>query len=152
MNFLENKWYRIIIAAILFIILLLICYYYNNHNPWLSLDTCLKDPIKYHGAKVTNFREPMIGKIHADGFILKQKNRKDIKVYADTTGLTPNKYIGLVATFYKEGYLKANILKVSANRRYKILLSIIPTLLVLFLFTRVFRWNGKNLTWRSRSA
>lgn len=152
MNLLDNKKTKFMIAITLMIILFIVCHYYTHHNPWVSVDTCLKNPEKYHGSTVNSFQEPAIREIHADGFILKQKNRNDIKVYADTTGLILNKYISLTATFHKDGYLTVQTIKVSENRRYKILLSIIPTLLVFFLFTRVFQWDWKNLVWRTRNA
>ncbi len=152
MNLLDHKKSKLIITMVLTIMLFIICHYYHNHNSWLSVDTCLENPEKYHSSTVNSFREPVIKAIHADGFILKQKNRKAVKVYADTTDLIPNKYIGLIATFHKDGYLTAQTIKVSENRRYKILLSIIPILLVFFLFTRVFRWDWKTLVWRTRDA
>lgn len=142
--------YRILIIVSALTTLTLFCFHFANHSPWLTLDDCLENPEKYDDKLVTSFREPMIAEIYADGFLLRQKAGQNIKVFSDTTGLVLNKYIGLAATFHKEGYLEAVHLKVSENRRYKIGLSILPTLLVIGLFFRFFRWNKSSYSWRPK--
>ena len=139
---------RILVIVLSLTLLILLCIHFAHHNPWLSLNQCLENPKLHDGRTVTRFREPRIAEIHTEGFLLKQKSGKSIPVIADTTGLIPGKYIGLVAVFHKEGYLEAVHLKVSQNRRYKIGLSILPALLVLALFFRFFRWDRKSKSWR----
>ena len=142
--------FRIPIIISLLTTLILLCIHFAHHNPWLSLDACLKAPDFYDGQLVTSFREPLISEIYEDGFLLTQKAGQSIKVVTDTSGLILNKYIGLTATFHKEGYLKAVHLRVSENRRYKIVLSVLPALLVAGLFFRFFKWDNISKTWRPK--
>ncbi|RKY82772.1 hypothetical protein DRQ07_00330 [candidate division KSB1 bacterium] len=118
-------------------------YNYNAH-PWIDVAQCMNDPENYDGKIVEKFREPMIGKILNDGFILKQKHGQSIRVYADTSGLKTGEYLGLTARFHKEGYLEAVKIKVSKYRRYKIWLSVIPVFFVLFLLIFNLKFNWKK--------
>ncbi len=142
---------RILMIVSSLTLLSLLCIHFAHHSPWLSLDACLKNPEKFDGELVTSFREPRISEIYSDGFLLTQKAGDSIKVLSDTSGLVINKYVGLSATFHKEGHLKAIHLKVSENRRYKIGLSIIPVLLIAFLFFRFFKWDKDAKSWRPKS-
>jgi hypothetical protein len=118
-------------------------YFSVHHHPWISVTDCLKNPDKYNGVVVTNYFEPTIGKIYADGFNLLQKHNPSIRVDADTTGLIKGEYVGLKAIFHKAGYLKAVDLVVARKRREKIWISVIPTILIGFLLLRYFRLNWK---------
>ena len=126
-----------------FLLLLLLCglsYYGTLSAPWLKLTTCLQDPEEYDGSLVTYFSEPRIQEITNSGFIL-HTSSGTIPVLSDTAGLRQGEYIGLTAIYHKEGYLTATRWVISKNRRYKIILSILPVCLVAFLFFRTFRWN-----------
>lgn len=97
-------------------------------NPWLDVATCLAAPEAHHGRTVTYLREPRIGPLQKNGFWLLQKGAPDIFVKTDTTGLKPNDYIGLVATFHRDGYLVAVRQAPATRRRMKIAVSVIPLL------------------------
>jgi hypothetical protein len=112
--------------------------------PWLSVNTCLENPDAYHGRTVTYYREPKVGDIYADGFQLLQKKGPSIRVYADTTGLIQGEYIGMIATFHRDGYLISQSLRIAKNRRYKIGFSVFPVVIVAVLFFRSFRFNLKK--------
>lgn len=115
-------------------------------HPWTSLEECLEDPVKYDGHQVDQFRESMIGPLYPDGFELLQKKAPSIRVFCDTTGLIRGEFIGMKATFHKEGYLDHAVFQVAYKRREKIAVSVIPAILVVGLFVYHFRWNRK-LRW-----
>jgi len=142
---------RFIIFPTLIIILIAVCYYGGSHAPWLKLSTCLENPEQYDGRLVTYIREPKIEKVTSDGFILKHGGGT-LPVLADTTGLRANEYIGLTAIFHQEGYLEAENLVISKNRRYKIILSIIPVFLITILFLQNFKINWKNIHFEIKHA
>jgi len=130
---------------VLFIFIIALSLYTVLFHPWISTTDCLRDPDEYDGKLVTHFSESMIGEIYDNGFLLHQLNTPPIRVFADTTGLILNKYIGMRAIFHKEGYLEAVSLRVSRNRRYKIGLSVIPVLFIGILLIRTYRINWKSV-------
>jgi hypothetical protein len=134
---------RSLIILLLLLGLFLLSYFSVHDHPWISVADCLENPEKYDGAIITSYHEPQIGEIYVDGFVLLQKHNPSIRVYANTTGLTKNEYVGLKAVFHKTGYLKAVDLIVARKRREKIWISVIPTLLVGVLLLRYFRLNWK---------
>lgn len=143
--------YRVTIIIILCLILTGLCIYGGVNSPWLTLDVCLKDPEQYNGALVTHITEPRVGKITSDGFYLKSKGHPDIFVFSDTTGLISGEYLGITAIFHKEGHLEVQTLFIAENRRYKILLSIIPVILIAGLFFSHFHWNWKRMQFEEKS-
>ena len=133
---------RIPVFFILLLLLAGLSYYGTFNPPWLKLTTCLENPEKYDGSLVTYFSEPRIQKVTDSGFILRTTSGT-IPVLSDTAGLRQGEYIGLTAVYHKAGYLTATRWIISKNRRYKIILSIIPVGLVAFLFFRYFRWTRR---------
>ena len=134
---------RIIKISILLFLLLALSYYGAHFHPWIETSDCLDRPGEYDGKLVTLYSEPMIGEIYSDGFQLLQKHRPPIRVYSDTTGLHTGEFIGLRATFHREGYLQAVSLRVARNRRYKIWLSILPVIFIGIALLHFFRINWK---------
>jgi hypothetical protein len=145
--------YRLIIMFLFILLLTALSIYGAKYHPWTNVNQCLTNPEYYHGEVVTHYREPMIGDIYSDGFLLLQRHGPSVRVYADTTGkgLIKGKYIGLVARFHKEGYLEAIRIGVSLRRKTKIWVSILPVLLIGTLFLVCFRWNKLTLSFELRS-
>jgi hypothetical protein len=113
-------------------------------HPWLSLNECLADPSAHDGLRVTQFREPKIGMVFGDGFLLTQKKGESIRVFCDTTGLVGGEFVGITAVFRKGGYLDGAVTQVASLRREKIAVSIVPAVVVCLLFMSQFRWNAKK--------
>jgi len=134
---------RFALILLLLAFLIALSFYSTNIHPWIHLNQCLENPSKYDGQQVTIYREPRIGEIYPDGFQLLQERGPSIRVYADTAGLRPGEYIGLTATFHKEGYLHVVKLLISKKRRYKIWLSVLPVLLIGGMFVRYYRLRIK---------
>jgi hypothetical protein len=136
---------RFIYISLLLLGLFSLSYFSVHDHPWISVADCLGNPEKYDGAVITSYYEPKIGEIYADGFELLQKHYPSIRVYADTTGLIKDEYVGLKAVFHKAGYLKAVDLIVARKRREKIWISVLPVILIGVLLLRHFRLNWKPL-------
>jgi len=113
-------------------------------HPWTSLNQCLDQPERYDGHEVTQFREPVIGKLFADGFELLQKDGPPVRVYCDTTGLIRGEFVGIRATFHRQGYLDQTYLQIATLRREKMVISVLPAVLVVGLFMCRFRWNRRK--------
>ena len=142
---------RLVPILILFLILILLCIYTGRNHPWITIEECLQNPEKYNDKLITEYWEPQIGKIYADGFRLIQRHAPSIRVYCDTTGLKTGEFVGLKAYFKKEGYLRAEQAFVATNRRYKIWLSVIPVILVLFLFFYNYTFNPRKFQFELRT-
>lgn len=134
---------RVIIISALSFLLIALLYYGAHFHPWIETSDCLEHPDEYDGKLVTLYSEPMIGDIYSDGFQLLQKHMPPIRVYSDTTGLRTGEFIGLRATFHREGYLKAVSFRVARNRRYKIWLSVVPVVFIGIALLHFFRINWK---------
>ncbi|MBN1783033.1 hypothetical protein JW948_18000 [bacterium] len=146
-----NRFNRLTVMAFLFASLTGLCFYGMTHPPYLSLETCLNNPGKYDGRTVTYISEPYIREIKPDGFLL-QHRAGTIRVLSDTTGLRVNEYVGLVAVYHREGFLEARQIMISKNRRYKIIFSIFPVLLIAVLLLRHFKMNWKTIQIGFRNA
>jgi hypothetical protein len=130
--------------AILAVVTAGLCVRSAFFHPWLSLKACMDHPLIHDGRRVTQFREPKIGTIFADGFLLNQKRGSSIRVFCDTTGLVQGDYVGITGVFHKEGYLDGAVLQIARERREKIAISIIPAVVVCFIFIWQFRWNWRK--------
>jgi len=141
---------KLILILILLVILILPCLYTGWTHPWLNIEECLQNPKKYDGKLITEYWEAKIGEIYSDGFQLIQRHAPYIRVYCDTTGLKTGEFVGLKAFFNKNGYLRAEKVTMAHNRKYKIWLSVIPVIFVLFLFIRYFNFNLKKIQFELR--
>lgn len=141
---------RSISIVILLLIISLLCIYTGWTHPWLNIKECLQNPKRYDGDLITEYWEAQIGEIYSDGFQLIQRHSPSIRVYCDTSGLKTGEYVGLRAHFNKEGYLTTKKVFVATNRRYKIWLSVIPVLIIFFLFIDHFRFNLKKFQFQMK--
>ncbi|MDM7924464.1 MAG: hypothetical protein QUS35_00420 [bacterium] len=113
-------------------------------HPWISYRECVKDPGLCRGRVIESFREPMIGTISSDGFILLQRGETPVFVHADTTGLKSGEYTGLKAVLREDGSLEAVRLVVARGRREKMIISLIPAALIVLLFLIRFRFDFRE--------
>jgi len=139
------------LLLLLGLVLILLAAYGAFHHPWISYADCIADPAACDGLVVEEFHEPRIGEIRPDGFELLQRGEAPVFVAADTSGLVSGEFVGLKAVFHREGTLTAKVVKVASRRREKMAVSLIPPVLVLFLFFRNFRFNAKRLEFGMRT-
>jgi hypothetical protein len=142
---------RAALLLLLGLILGLLSAYGAHHHPWISYADCLADPAACDGRLVEEFRESMIGAIHADGFELLQRGERPVFVKADTADLKMGEFIALKAVYHREGPLTATKMKVAYGRREKMAVSLVPAALVIFLFFRQFRFNRNLWEFGTRS-
>jgi hypothetical protein len=133
------------------LILGLLSAYGALHHPWTAYADCLADPVACDGRVIEEFRESTIGAIRADGFELLQRGERPVFVRADTAGLKTGEYIALKAVYHKEGVLTATRTAVAYRRREKMAFSLVPAVLVIFLFFRRFRFDRSGWEFRARS-
>jgi hypothetical protein len=139
------------LLLLLGLILSLLSAYGALRHPWTSYADCLGDPSSCDGRLVEEFREPRIGTIRADGFELLQRGEAPVFVVADTSGLISGEFVALKAVYHKEGTLTATVVKVASRRREKMIVSLFPAALILFLFFRNFRFSAKRFEFEMRS-
>lgn len=123
-----------------------------TRNPWVTLNEALARPNQYDGRVINLFIYPKIERVTADGFDIIEAGKPLIHVFGDTTGLKVGEYVGLQAIFHKEGYLVAIRAEIAKRRRYKVFLSLIPVLVVGFLFFRSFRFDIRKGQFEVRDA
>ncbi len=110
---------------------------------------CLNDPLRYDGKEIGVGTEATVVEILADGFLLRQMGQT-IRVEGNSQNASPGDFVRLSAVFHRQGYLELRHLYVAKGRRLKIVLSIIPALLVLFLVLKTYRFDWRRLLFTER--
>lgn len=143
---LRNRW---VLTSGFLLLLIGLIYYGYRYNPRVNLSMCLNDPLKYDRYEVSIGTEAKVVERLSDGFILQEMGHT-IRVKGDPQNVSPGDYVRLRAIFHKEGYLDLKLLYVAKGRRLKILVSIAPVVLVLFLFFRTYRFYGRRMIFTKR--
>lgn len=142
----KNRW--ILIFALILILGVLVWYGYR-FNPKVTLKMCLDDPIKYDGMEIGVDTEAKVTELLADGFIVKEVGHT-IRVKGNPQNASSGNYVRMRAVFHKEGYLELKRLYVAKGRRTKIVVSIAPALLVLFLLFRTYLFDWRRIIFREK--
>jgi hypothetical protein len=85
-----------------------------------------------------------------DHFIIQQLGVK-MRVKGDPLNASRGDFIRLKAVFHKENYLEVVRLYVDKGRRSKIIFSIFPALLVIFLFFKTYKFDWQTLVFYRRT-
>ncbi len=93
--------------------------------------------------------EAVTGEIFKDKFEILQNNKK-IMAIGDTEGLKSNEYVSLRATFHKEGYLTVKEMHMHKYRRLKIAISILPVMIVGWIFFRKYKFSSEKMVFIER--
>lgn len=144
-----NRWLQFILLLFLLIFL---SWYGAKNNPWTTLKDAQANPDVYDGRLINLFIFPRITALYADGFQIKQVDGLSIRVFGDTTGLRTGEFVGLQAIYHHEGFLTATRATVAKNRKYKIVLSLIPVVFVLLLFGKFYRFNVRKFQFELSNA
>lgn len=136
----NKKAYRFLRIAIYLVILAGLMYYGRFYNPTLTLNDCLQQPEKYDGAYLELANELTVRAVYPDSFLIHQAGHI-VKVVGHAPAIGVNDFIALKAVFHKAGWLELVGVRVAEQRRAKIWISVLPVLLVLYLFFRQFRFN-----------
>jgi len=137
------------VIALSFVVILFCIYNHNRPATTLNYHECLLDPNKYDGSELIVKNEAIIGEIFEDKFEILQNNKK-IMVRGATESLKSNEFVSLRATFHKEGYLTVKEIHVHRYRRLKIAISILPVMIVGWIFFRKYKFNSKKMVFTER--
>lgn len=141
-----KRW--ILTFGLLFVLGGLLWYGYRN-NPSLSLEMCLRDPLRYDREEIGVGTEAKVVEILPDGFLLKEMGRT-IRVKGDPQNASPGDFVRLRAVFHRQGYLELKHLYIAKGRRFKIYISIVAALLILFLVLRTYRFDWRRMFFTER--
>ncbi len=125
-------------------------WYGHHNNPSVSLKMCVDESLKYDGKEIEIGMDAKVAKVFPDNFIIQQLGVK-MRVEGDPLNASPGDFIRLKAVFHKEKYLEVVRLYVEKGRRYKIIISIFPVLLVIFLFLKTYKFDWQTLVFYRRS-
>jgi len=119
-------------------------------NPAVTLDMCFKDPARYDGKTLSLGAAITVKEILGDGFSIHQFGRV-VNVKGNASGLTPGDYISIIAVFHKDGWLELVDYHVAKERRYKILISLLPMIMVLCFLCKSFTFDRNSYSLRERT-
>ncbi len=111
---------------------------------------CLRDPLRYDRQEIGVGTEAKVVEIFPGGFMLQEMGRT-IRVEGNSLNALPGDFVRLRAVFHKEGYLELKHLYVAKGRRLKIVISILPALLVLFLILKSYKFNWRRMLFTERN-
>jgi hypothetical protein len=132
-----------------FCVLVALVWYGKVFNPAVTLQMCLNNPEKYDGTLIEVGDEARIVDISDAWFTIEQMG-KIVRVVGSHKELRPHEYISLQGIFHREGWIGLTKVYVAVMRRYKILISIVPVIIILILFIRSFRFDGRRCHFTER--
>lgn len=142
----RNRW---ILIFGLFLSLVALVWYGYRFNPRVTLQMCLDDPLKYDGMEIGVGTEAKVTQLLPDGFIAKEVGHT-IRVKGNPQNASLGDFVRMRAVFHKEGYLELKRFQVAKGRYTKIVVSIAPALLVLFLLFRTFKFDWRRMLFREK--
>jgi hypothetical protein len=111
---------------------------------------CLDDPLKYDETKIGVGTGAKVIELFPDGFKVKEVGRT-ILVKGNPEDASLGDFVRMRAVFHKEGYLELKRLQVAKGKYTKIVVSIAPALLVLFLLFRTYKFDWRRILFRERN-
>jgi len=146
-NVFSKRW--VVIPALLFFLIYLMWYGFQN-APSITLRMCLENPALYDGCNIGIGNEATIAQLIPGGFLIKQMG-KTMRVYGDSQNASAGDFVQLRAIFHEEGYLELVHFHVAKKRRVKIFVSLVPTLLILIIFFKRFKFDWRQILFYERN-
>ena len=112
---------------------------------------CLKEPERYDGTVISVGTEATVAETLPNGFILQQMGRR-IPVYGTVPDVAENEFVNILARFHQEGFLELEKIYIAKYRRLKIIASILPVFLVVFLFFKTYRFDFRSYQFFERKT
>lgn len=143
----RTRW--IIILGLLLSLVSLVWYGYRFH-PRVTFQMCLDDPLRYDGMEIGVGTEAKVSQLLPDGFVVKEVGGT-FRVKGNPQDASLGDFVRMRAVFHKEGYLELKRLQVAKGRYTKIVVSIAPALLVLFLLFRTYKFDWRRILFREKN-
>jgi len=139
------------IGGILFLLILL-AWYSNRRNRYPTFADCLREPGRYAGEEISIYMEPRVIEVTGGHILISQPDGPvEVRIPegfdgvfpegAKLSDLEPGDSLEAVAVFRLPGYLELKAVRGAPLRRWKILLSILPVILVGLILLRTIRWR-----------
>jgi len=142
----RTRW--ILIFGLLLSLVALV-WYGCRFYPRMTLQMCLDDPLKYDGMEIGVGTEAKVIQLLPDGFIVREVGRT-FRVKGNPQDASLGDFVRMSAVFHKEGYFELKHLQVAKGRYIKIVVSIAPALLVLFLLFRTYRFDLRPMLFKEK--
>ena len=142
----RTRW--ILIFGLLLSLVALV-WYGNRFHPRMTLQMCLDDPVKYDGMEIGVGTEAKVTKLLPDGFIVREVG-STFRVKGNSQDASLGDFVRMRAVFHKEGYLELTRLQVAKGRYTKIVVSIAPALLALFLLFRTYKFDWRRMLFKEK--
>jgi len=146
-----NRWLRICICLSILVGLIV---YGKAANRTVTLQMCLHNPEKYDGFTIDVGGEAQVVQVTEDWFTIRQMGRV-VKVVGSHADIRPDEYVICQGVFHREGWLELIKVYVAVQRRYKILVSILPVMIVALLLLKDYGFDCSRFqfyqrrTWRT---
>jgi hypothetical protein len=128
---------RIIVGLFL---LASLCAGAHYSRPYPDLAEMLAQPQQYAGKRVALFIETRVAEQTEDGFILTQRGHR-LRVHTAIKDVPPNEFVAVAGIFQPPDRLHADSVRHAKGRRWKIAVSVIPVLLLVFLLPMALRFD-----------
>ncbi len=152
----KNRLLKIIICIVILIIMGLYNEYLSKENI-ITLSECFNNPVENHlkvikiaqDAKVINVNESRIEVCYRGDNINVQYNKyKTDLLNSEIIG----EKISMKTIFHKEGYLELERFHVHKNRVWKVVLSLLTSIVFFILFIKKFKFNIKEFVFEDRKC
>jgi hypothetical protein len=127
------------------IVLTLICAWAQYSCPYPELAQMLKNPEQYAGKRVAVFIEARVKAHTADGFRLDQRGAQ-LQVHSAVKNAPLDEFVSVAGIFQPPNHLHADTVHLARDRRWKMAVSVIPVLALVFLLPRALTWDRQTRT------
>lgn len=129
--------------------LTLLCAWAHYSCPYPELAQIIAQPEKYSGRRVAVFIEAKITAQTADGFILNQRGTF-LQVHTDIKNAPLNEFVAAAGIFQPPNHLHADTVHLAHGRRWKMAVSVLPVLALIFLLPLALNFDRQTRTFTLR--
>ncbi|MDZ7360267.1 MAG: hypothetical protein ONB46_06010 [candidate division KSB1 bacterium] len=125
------------------LVLASLCAWAHYSSPYPDLTEILAHPEQFAGKRVGLFIETRVAEPTVDGFILTQRGHR-LRVHTDIKDVPANEFVAVAGIFEPPDRLHAASVRHAKGRRWKIAVSVIPVLLLVFLLPLALRFDRQT--------
>lgn len=127
------------------VLLVSLCAWAHLSCPYPDLEEIFAHPQTYAGKRVAVFIEARVVELTAYGFVLNQRGSR-LHVHTSEKNAPLNGFAAVAGIFQPPHHLQADTVHLAAGRRWKMAVSVIPVLLLVFLLPRALRYDRPTRT------